>query len=81
MSKLNYINCQLILALIKEQFDLNLIGGTRNPRSPLSKIVRSTHSMRASAGVSLSLSAMVRPRPGGTAFMITVTPTPSKFIN
>jgi hypothetical protein len=54
--------------------------GRDYPLSPLSKITRSTHSMRASAGVNPHRSAMVRSRPGVTTFVIMVNTAPSKFI-
>lgn len=56
-----------------------LMEGRDYPLSPLSKITRSTHSMRASAGVNPHRSAMVRSRPGRTSFLINVTSAPSKF--
>lgn len=60
-------------------FDSRFVEGRDYPLSPLSKITRSTHSMRASAGVNPHRSAMVRSRPGRTSFLINVTSAPSKF--
>lgn len=54
--------------------------GRDYPLSPLTKIARSTHSMRASAEVNQHRSAMARSRPGRTSFMIKVPPAPSKFM-
>lgn len=51
-----------------------------SPLSPLSKIVRSTHPIRASADFNLALSAVARSRSGTTPFLIRVNSTPSKFI-
>lgn len=58
-----------------------IIGGTRLNAVPTNKNYTFDSLMRASAGFSSHRSAMMEPRPGGTAIVTTVTSRPSKFIS
>jgi len=55
-------------------------GGTRYPAVPTIKNCALDSPDEGERRGQFHLSAMAEPHPGGTAFMITVTPAPSKFM-